>query len=37
MFGLITTVRTGGQITKKIPWSAFQLSDKDWGEVKKCN
>jgi hypothetical protein len=34
MFGPITTVRAGGRITKRIPWSAFQLSDEDWGRVK---
>jgi hypothetical protein len=34
MFGPITTVRTNGRITKKIPWSAFQLSEEDWERVK---
>jgi hypothetical protein len=34
MFGPITTVRTNGQVTKKIPWSAFQLSEEDWERVK---
>src|SRR6266478_2639171 len=34
MFGPITTVRSGGQIAKKIPWRAFQLSDEDWERVK---
>lgn len=34
LFGPITTVRMNGRITKKIPWSAFQLSDEDWERVK---
>jgi hypothetical protein len=34
MFGPITTVRSGGRITKKIPWSAFQLSGEDWERVR---
>jgi hypothetical protein len=34
LFGPITTVRTSGRITKKIPWNAFRLSDLDWERVK---
>ncbi|KAF8487799.1 hypothetical protein F5888DRAFT_1624161, partial [Russula emetica] len=31
LYGPITTVRRNGRIVKKIPWSAFQLADADWG------
>ncbi|KAH9028421.1 hypothetical protein EDB83DRAFT_2526308 [Lactarius deliciosus] len=34
LYGPITTVRRNGQIVKRIPWSAFQLTDADWGRVK---
>jgi hypothetical protein len=34
MFGPITTVHQNGQVMKKIPWSAFQLSEEDWERVK---
>ncbi|KAF8495240.1 hypothetical protein F5888DRAFT_1616033, partial [Russula emetica] len=34
LYGPITTVRCNGRIVKKIPWSAFQLADADWGRVK---
>jgi hypothetical protein len=34
LFGLITTVRANGQVMKKIPWSAFYLSDEDWQCVR---
>ena len=35
-FGPITTIRRDGKITAKIPWSAFQLSDKDWERARLC-
>jgi len=34
LFGPITTVRTNGRISKKIPWSAFRMSNLDWERVK---
>jgi hypothetical protein len=34
LYGPITTIRQNGRITKKIPWSAFKLTDKDWKRVK---
>jgi hypothetical protein len=34
LFGPITTVRTNGWISKKIPWSAFWMSNLDWESVK---
>lgn len=35
-FGPITTIRRRGQPIKKIPWTAFQLSDADWEKVRLC-
>jgi hypothetical protein len=34
LFGPITTVRANGRIMKKIPWTAFHLTDDDWQRVK---
>ncbi|KAI0715453.1 hypothetical protein C8T65DRAFT_573172, partial [Cerioporus squamosus] len=36
-FGPITQLRKNGKVVKKIPWSAFQLSDADWKRVKLCS
>jgi hypothetical protein len=33
LYGHITTLRHNGQVAKKIPWSAFALSDIDWSCV----
>ncbi len=35
-FGPITMIRRPGRPTKKIPWTAFQLSDDDWEKVRLC-
>ncbi|RDX49213.1 hypothetical protein OH76DRAFT_1303074, partial [Lentinus brumalis] len=35
-FGPITMIRRRGQPIKKIPWTAFQLSDADWEKVRLC-
>ncbi|RDX47041.1 hypothetical protein OH76DRAFT_1355096, partial [Lentinus brumalis] len=35
-FGPITTIRRPGQPIKKIPWTAFQLSNADWERVRLC-
>ena len=34
MFGSITTLRTGGKVTKRIPWMAFRLAPEDWQRVR---
>ena len=34
LYGPITTIRQNGEITKKIPWTAFTLIDSDWEQVK---
>ena len=34
LFGPITTIHANGQVTKKISWSAFHLSDEDWQCVR---
>jgi hypothetical protein len=33
LYGPITTIRRNGHIEKKIPWSAFSLSERDWERV----
>ena len=33
LYGPITTVRSNGNILKRIPWSAFKLSSRDWSRV----
>jgi hypothetical protein len=33
LYGPITVLRCDGRITKKIPWSAFKISDVDWARV----
>lgn len=33
LYGPITTIRQNGRITKKIRWSAFTLTDRDWERV----
>ena len=33
LYGPITTIRQNGRITKKIPWTAFTLTDSDWERV----
>jgi len=33
MFGPMTTVRSNGRVVKKIPWSAFRFSNRDWSRV----
>jgi hypothetical protein len=33
LYGPMTTIRRNGQIEKKIPWSAFTLTEKDWDQV----
>ncbi|RDX49552.1 hypothetical protein OH76DRAFT_1350567, partial [Lentinus brumalis] len=35
-FGPITVIRRPGQPIKKIPWTAFQLSEADWERVRLC-
>jgi hypothetical protein len=34
LYGPITTIRRNGRIEKKIPWSAFILTDSDWERVR---
>jgi hypothetical protein len=36
MYGPITTIHCNGHIKKKIPWSAFTLTDQDWKHVKNA-
>ncbi|KAI0743012.1 hypothetical protein C8Q80DRAFT_1108172, partial [Daedaleopsis nitida] len=36
-FGPITTLRGGPGGTKKIPWTAFQMSPNDWVQVQLCS
>ena len=33
LFGPITTICCNGYIEKKIPWSAFTLTESDWKQV----
>ena len=33
MYGPITILRRDGHLVKKIPWTAFKLSDHDWHRV----
>ena len=33
LYGPITTIRCNGHIEKKILWSAFALTEGDWGRV----
>ena len=33
LYGPITTIRRNGRIEKKLPWSAFALSERDWKRV----
>jgi hypothetical protein len=33
LYGPITTLRRDGRVFKKIPWTAFTLSDSDWARV----
>ncbi|KAF8874802.1 hypothetical protein BD779DRAFT_1420492, partial [Infundibulicybe gibba] len=33
LHGPITTIRRNGRIVRRIPWSAFKLSNADWGRV----
>jgi hypothetical protein len=33
LYGPITTLRSNGKVVKKIPWSAFKLSNRDWMRV----
>jgi hypothetical protein len=33
LFGLITVLCRDGQVFKKIPWSAFKISEMDWVRV----
>jgi hypothetical protein len=33
LFGPITTVRSDGRLVKKIPWSAFRFTNRDWSRV----
>jgi len=33
LYGPITTVCSEGQVVKKIPWSAFKMSNRDWARV----
>jgi hypothetical protein len=33
LYGPITVLRRDGRIFKKIPWTAFALSDSDWDSV----
>jgi hypothetical protein len=33
LYGPITTIRRNGHIEKKIPWSAFALTEADWERV----
>jgi hypothetical protein len=33
LYGPITTVHSEGQVVKKIPWSAFKMSNRDWARV----
>jgi hypothetical protein len=34
LYGPITTIRQNSRITKKIPWTVFRLTDRDWERVK---
>jgi hypothetical protein len=33
LFGPITVIRRDGRLIKKIPWSAFKITDADWARV----
>jgi hypothetical protein len=33
LYGPITVLRRDGQVVKKIPWSAFRISEMDWTRV----
>ena len=33
LYGPITTLRRDGRLFKKLPWTAFSLSDGDWARV----
>jgi hypothetical protein len=33
IFGPITTLRRDNRVVKRVPWSAFKLSDSDWAQV----
>ncbi|KAF8487806.1 hypothetical protein F5888DRAFT_1624190, partial [Russula emetica] len=33
LYGPITTIRRNGHVEKKIPWSAFALTERDWERV----
>jgi hypothetical protein len=33
LYGPITTLRHDGHVLKKLPWTAFTLSDADWARV----
>jgi len=33
LFGPITVLRRDGRVFKKIPWTAFALSESDWARV----
>ena len=34
LYGPTTTIHQNDWITKKIPWTAFTLTDTDWEQVK---
>ena len=33
LYGPITTICRNGHVEKKIPWSAFSLTERDWERV----
>jgi hypothetical protein len=33
LYGPITTIRHNGRVEKKIPWSVFALTERDWERV----
>jgi hypothetical protein len=33
LYGPMMTVRSEGQVVKKISWSAFKMSNRDWARV----
>ena len=33
MYGPITTLRNNNRLVRRIPWSAFKMTDDDWNRV----
>ena len=36
LYGPVTTIRQNGRIVKKILWSSFVFTDRDWERVKNA-